>query len=69
MPAKFEGLNNVSFLKPDVEHAQYASFTATLANMIIGYASESLGGMYGLIRHELLHVATYILPWAVQLRG
>jgi hypothetical protein len=25
--------------------------------------------MYGLIRQKLLHVATFTLPWAVQLRG
>jgi hypothetical protein len=50
--------------------AHYASFTATLANLIIDYESESLGyTMYGLIRQELLNVATSILPWAVQLHS
>jgi hypothetical protein len=36
--------------------------------MIIDYESESLGPLYGLIRQELLNVATSTLPWAVQLR-
>jgi hypothetical protein len=34
LPAEFGGLN-VPSLELDVEHAHYASFTATLANMII----------------------------------
>jgi hypothetical protein len=37
--------------------------------MIIDYDSESLGPMYGLIRHELLNVAISTLPWAVHLRS
>jgi hypothetical protein len=38
--------------------------------MITDYESESLTWpMYGLIRHELLNVATSTLPWAVQLRS
>jgi hypothetical protein len=41
----------------------------TLTNTIIDYESESLGHLYGLIRHELLSVATSTLPWAVQLRS
>jgi hypothetical protein len=49
LPAEFEGLN-VPSLELDAAHAYYASFTATLANMINDYESESLGPMYGLIR-------------------
>jgi hypothetical protein len=60
LPAEFGGVN-VPSLELDAEHAHYASFTATLANLIIDYESESLGPMYGLIRQELLHVATYTL--------
>jgi hypothetical protein len=41
----------------------------SLANQITNYESESLGPLYGLIRHELLNVATSALPWAVQLRN
>jgi hypothetical protein len=69
MPAEFGGLN-VPSLELDVEHAYYASFTITLVNLITDYEpeSESLDTMYGLIRQELLHVATSTLPWAVQLR-
>jgi hypothetical protein len=37
--------------------------------MIIDNESESLGPIYGLIRHELLNVATSTLPWTVQLRS
>jgi hypothetical protein len=37
--------------------------------MIIDYESESLGPLYGLIRQELLNVATSTLPWAVQLHN
>jgi hypothetical protein len=58
LPAEFGGLN-VPSLELDNEHAHYASFTATLANVITDNESESLGSMYGLIRHELLHVATF----------
>jgi hypothetical protein len=68
LPEEFGGLN-VPTLKLDVENAHYASLTATLANPIIDYESESLGNMYGLIRQELLNVATSTLPWAVQLRS
>jgi hypothetical protein len=68
LPAEFCGLN-VPSLELDAELAHYASFTGTLVNLIIDYESESLGHMYGLIRQELLNVATSILPWAVQLRG
>jgi hypothetical protein len=49
LPAEFGGLN-VPPLELDVEPAQYALLTATLANMISDYESESLGPMYGLIR-------------------
>jgi hypothetical protein len=63
MSAEFEGL------ELDVERVHFASFNATLANMIIGYASESLVLMCGPIPEELLHIATYTLPWAVQLRN
>jgi hypothetical protein len=65
LPREFGGLN-VPSLELDVESAHYASFTATLANMIIDHESESLGPMYDIIRHELLNVATSTLPWAVQ---
>jgi hypothetical protein len=68
LPAEFGGLN-VPSLEVDAEYANYASFTATLANLISNYESESLGPMYGLIRQELLHVATCTLPWAIQLRN
>jgi hypothetical protein len=47
----------------------HALFTATLANLIIDYESELLGPLYGLIRQEILIVATSTLPWAVQLRN
>jgi hypothetical protein len=67
LPAEF-GRLNVPSLELDAEPAHYASFTATLANLITNYKSESLGPMYGLIRQELLNVATSTLPWAVQLR-
>jgi hypothetical protein len=66
LPSEFGGLN-VPSLELNVEHAHYASFTATLANVIIDCESESLGPMYDLIRHELLNTATYTLPWALQL--
>jgi hypothetical protein len=49
-------------------HAKRPSITATLANMITDYESESLGPIYGLIPRKLLNVATSTLPWAVQLR-
>jgi hypothetical protein len=68
LPAEFGGLN-VPSLEIDAELPHYASFTATLANLITDYESESLGPLYGLIRHELLSVATSTLPWAVQLRN
>jgi hypothetical protein len=68
LPAEFWGLN-VPSLELDAEHAHYASFTATLANLIANYESESLGPLYGLIRHELLNVVTSNLPWAVHLRN
>jgi hypothetical protein len=68
MPAEFGG-RNVPSLELDFEHAHYASFTATLANMITDYESESIDPMYGLVLHELLHVATSTLPWAVQVRS
>jgi hypothetical protein len=66
--AEFGGLN-VPYLELDAEPAHYASFTATPANMIVDYESESLGPLYGLIRHELQNVTTSTLPWAVQLRN
>jgi hypothetical protein len=49
LPAEFGGLIVPSF-ELDVEHAHYTSYTATVANMISDYESESLGPMYGLIR-------------------
>jgi hypothetical protein len=67
LPAQFGGLS-VPSLELNAKPAHYASFTATLANLIIDYESESLGSMYGFIRRELMNVATYTLPWAVQLR-
>jgi hypothetical protein len=63
LPAEFGGLN-VPSLELDAEHVHYASFIATLANMVIDYESESLGSMYGLIRQKLMHVATSTFPWA-----
>jgi hypothetical protein len=57
LPAEFRGLN-VPSLELDAKLAHYASFIATLANLISDYESESLGSMLGLIRHELLNVAT-----------
>jgi hypothetical protein len=68
LPAEFGGPNAPS-LELDAELPHYASFTATLANLITDYKSESLGPMYCLIRRELLNVATSTLPWAVQLRS
>jgi hypothetical protein len=68
LPEVFGGLN-VPSLELDATPSHYASFTATLAIMINDYESESLGPMYGLIRQELLNVATSTLPWAVQLRN
>jgi predicted glycoside hydrolase/deacetylase ChbG (UPF0249 family) len=60
LPAELGGLN-VSSLELDAEFAQhYASFIATLANLITYYESESLGPMYGLIRQELMQVAIEI---------
>jgi hypothetical protein len=69
LPAEFGGLINVPSLELDAEPPHYASFTATLANFIIDYEPESLGPLFGLIRQELLNVATSSLPWAVQLRN
>jgi hypothetical protein len=68
LPAEFGGLN-VPSLELNAAPTHYASDTATLANLIIDYESESLGPMYGLTQHELLNVATSSLPWAVQLRS
>jgi hypothetical protein len=64
---EFGGLN-VPSLELDVKLAHYASFTATLANLIYHYESESLGPMNGLIRQEVLNVVTSTLPCAIQLR-
>jgi hypothetical protein len=64
LPAEF-GRLNVPSLELDAAHAHYVAFTATLANRITDTESESLGPMYGLIRQELLNVATSTLPWAV----
>jgi hypothetical protein len=44
LPAEFGGLY-VPSLELDVEHAHYASFTATLGSMITDYESDSLGPM------------------------
>jgi hypothetical protein len=65
--AEFRGLN-VRSIELDVKHAHYASFTATLSNMITDHESELISHMYSHIRHKLPHVATFTLPWAVQLR-
>jgi hypothetical protein len=62
--AEYGGLN-VPSLELDAELAHYASFNATLANLVTLYESELLGPLYGLIRHKLLNVATSTLPWAV----
>jgi hypothetical protein len=59
----------VPSLELDAKPAHYASFTATLADLIIGYESESLGPMYGLIQQEVPNVATSTLPWAAKLRS
>jgi hypothetical protein len=68
LPTEFGGLN-VPSLVQDVEPAHYASFAAILANLITDYESESLGLLYGTIRHELHNIAASPLPWAVvQLR-
>jgi hypothetical protein len=67
LPAEIGGLN-VPSLELDAELAHYASFTATFANLIIDYKSESLCPLYGLTRKKLLNVATSTLPWAVQLQ-
>jgi hypothetical protein len=64
MRVEFVGLHGPS-LELDVELDHYDPFTATLANMSNDYESESLGPMYSLIRHELLHVVASTLPWAV----
>jgi hypothetical protein len=68
LPAEFGGLN-VPPLELDGERAHYAYFTATLANMTIGYESESLRPVYGLIRQGLMHVVASTLPWVIQLRN
>jgi hypothetical protein len=68
LPTEFGGLH-VQFLEVDAEPAHYASFTATLANLIIDYEFESLGPMYGLIRQEQLNIAPFAIPWAVQLHS
>jgi hypothetical protein len=47
-PCGVWGLNEFS-LELDAEPAHYASFTATLANLIIDCESESPGPLYGLI--------------------
>jgi hypothetical protein len=57
MPTEFGGLN-VPSLELDTEYAHHASFSPTLVSMINVYESESLGLMYGIIRHDVLHVAT-----------
>jgi hypothetical protein len=61
LPAEFGGFN-VPSLELDAEPSHYASFNATLANLISDYESESLGPLYGLIRQELLNVDTSTLP-------
>jgi hypothetical protein len=69
LPAEFGGLNAPS-LALDDELAHYASFDATIACLITThYESESLGPLYGIIRHELQNVATSALIWAVKLRA
>jgi hypothetical protein len=60
---------NVPSPRIDIEHAHYASFNATLANLIIDCESESVSPLYGIIRREVHNVATSTLPWAVQLRA
>jgi hypothetical protein len=68
LSAELGGLNELSS-ELDDEHAHYASFSPTLANLITDYESESLGLMYGLIRQELLNVIGSTSSWAVQLRS
>jgi hypothetical protein len=61
LSTEFGGLN-VQSNELDAEHAHYASFPAILANVIDDYESGSQGPLYGLVRHELLNVATSTLP-------
>jgi hypothetical protein len=68
LSAEFKGFN-VPSLELNDEHAHYASFNATPANMINDCESESLGPMYDLIRQEQLNVATSTSQWVVQLRS
>jgi hypothetical protein len=68
LPVEFGGLS-VPSLELCAKYAHYASFTATLANRINGYESESPGHMYGLLRQEVLNIANSTLRWAVQLRS
>jgi hypothetical protein len=67
-PAEFGGLI-VPPLELDVELVHYASFSATLANLITYTESESLGPMYSLIGREPLNLTTSTSPWAVQVRS
>jgi hypothetical protein len=59
----------VPSLALDVELAHYASFDAILANLTTDYESESLGPLYGIIRHEPHNVTISSFPWAVQMRA
>jgi hypothetical protein len=61
LPADFGGLN-IPSLELDAEPPHCASLNATLVKLIIDYEHESRGPLYGLIRRELLNVATSTLP-------
>jgi hypothetical protein len=61
MPSELGGLNEPS-LELDVEHLHYASFTTTLANLIIDHESEMRSPMHGIIRQDLMDLATSTLP-------
>jgi hypothetical protein len=50
LPAEFGGLN-VPPLALDAEPPHFVSFDATLASLTTHYKSESLGPLYGIIRH------------------
>jgi hypothetical protein len=68
LPAEFGGFN-VPSLEMEANSAHYASFTATLANLISDYEDASLGALYGMLCTELKNVAFSSNTWAVQLRA
>jgi hypothetical protein len=59
----------VPALALDAEPTHYASYDATLANLITDYESEAQGPLYGSIRQELLIAATSAIAGAVRLRA